>query len=88
MSLGALEDKWTSFGWEVFPVDGHNVTEILNAFDRAATVIGKPSVLIAKTLKGKGCSFCEGKVEYHGVAPTSEECACALDELGCKCEEK
>ena len=85
MSLGSIADKWTAFGWEVFCVDGHSLDQIINALDRAQTVKGKPSVIIAKTLKGKGCSFCEGKVEYHGAAPSTEECACGIEELGCKC---
>ena len=85
MDLGSIRDKWAAFGWNVFCVDGHNLEQIMDALDEAETVKGKPSVLVAQTLKGKGCSFCEGKVEYHGVAPSDEECACGLDELGCKC---
>lgn len=85
MNIGPLMDKWASFGWEVFPVDGHSIEEIVSALHHAAAVKGKPSVIIAETVKGKGCAFCEGKVEYHGVAPTTEELKCALDELGCEC---
>jgi transketolase len=85
MDLGSIVDKWRAFGWEVLPVDGHSLKEIIGALDHSETVKGRPSAIIANTLKGKGCSFCEGKVEYHGVAPSCEELECALDELGCKC---
>jgi transketolase len=85
MDVGSIVDKWGAFGWEVFPVDGHSLNEIIDALDQAEAAKGRPSVIVANTLKGKGCSFCEGKVEYHGVAPSCEELECALDELGCKC---
>jgi len=84
MDLGPIAAKWAAFGWEVFSVDGHDLAQIIDALDKAETVKGKPSVIIAKTIKGKGCSFCEGKVEYHGVAPSTEELECGMDELRCK----
>ncbi len=85
MGLGSIADKWAAFGWNVFCVNGHSFKEILDALDQAERFKGKPSVIVAQTLKGKGCSFCEGKVEYHGVAPSVEELECGLTELGCTC---
>ena len=67
--------------WEVFRVNGHDLGEITNAFAEAGKVKQKPSILIAKTVKGKGVSFFEGKVKYHGVAPSNDELAEALAEL-------
>ena len=81
MNIEPIADKWTSFGWEVFRVNGHNFEEIIQALDKAETVKQKPSILIAKTIKGKGVSFFEGKVKYHGVAPTNNELEQALEEL-------
>ncbi|HNR12008.1 MAG TPA: transketolase [Thermodesulfobacteriota bacterium] len=85
MSLGSIADKWASFGWKVFCVDGHSFPDLIGALDQTKSVKEQPSVIVARTLKGKGCSFCEGKVEYHGVAPSAEELECALKELGCEC---
>ncbi|MDI6890529.1 MAG: transketolase [Thermodesulfovibrionales bacterium] len=80
-AIEPVASKWSAFGWNVIEIDGHNWEEILNAFDEAETVKGKPSVVLARTIKGKGVSFFEGKVEYHGVAPTQEELERALKEL-------
>ncbi|MEW6162495.1 MAG: transketolase [Nitrospirota bacterium] len=80
-AIEPVASKWSAFGWNVIEIDGHNLEEILNAFDEAETVKGKPSVILAHTIKGKGVSFFEGKVEYHGVAPTQEELERALKEL-------
>ena len=77
-----LEDKWRAFGWEVFHANGHDLKDLLDAFDAAKGIKGKPSVIIAKTVKGKGSKLFENKVEYHGVAPTDEELKIALKELG------
>jgi transketolase len=73
--------KWAAFGWNVIDIDGHDMKEILDAFDDAETVKNKPSVILAHTIKGKGVSFFEGKVEYHGIAPTPEELEKALKEV-------
>jgi transketolase len=82
MKIEPIRDKWLAFGWEVFEIDGHNFTEIISALDQAETVKNKPCLILAHTIKGKGVSFFEGKVEYHGVAPTDEELKKALFELG------
>ncbi len=82
MSLEPLADKWKAFGWKVLEIDGHNFKEILKAFDKAESVKGKPTVIIARTLKGKGVSFMEGAVGFHGKAPNEEEYEQAMIELG------
>lgn len=73
MNIEPIADKWRAFGWNAIEVDGHNIEELIKAFDDAEKIKGKPSIIIAKTIKGKGVSFMEGKAKYHGVAPTYEE---------------
>jgi transketolase len=80
-AIEPVASKWQAFGWNVIEIDGHNMEEILDALDRAEAVKGKPSTILAYTIKGKGVSFFEGKVEYHGVAPTGKELEKALKEL-------
>ena len=82
MNIEPIADKWASFGWEVFQVKGHDFQEIISALDKAETVKHKPFLIVADTVKGKGVSFFEGKVEYHGVPPTDEELEKALVEIG------
>ena len=81
MNPDPIADKWKAFGWEVFSIDGHNMKEILNAFDEAEKIKGKPSMIVAKTIKGKGVSFMENVVDFHGKAPSKEEAEKALKEL-------
>ena len=76
-----LPAKWQSFGWHVIEVDGHNVSQLIDAFEAAKTVKGKPTVIIAHTIKGKGVSFMENTASWHGKAPTPEEAERALAEL-------
>lgn len=73
MNIEPIADKWRAFGWNVVEVDGHDIDGLIKAFDDAEKIKGKPSIIIAKTVKGKGVSFMEGKAKYHGVAPTYEE---------------
>lgn len=80
-AIEPVASKWSAFGWNVIDIDGHDMEAILNAFDGAETVKGRPSVILAHTVKGKGVSFFEGKVEYHGIAPTRDELEMALKEL-------
>ncbi|MCM8756583.1 MAG: transketolase, partial [Candidatus Omnitrophica bacterium] len=82
MNLEPLRDKWLSFGWNVIQCDGHSIEELLNAFEQAKITKDKPTVIIAHTVKGKGVSFMEGVVDFHGRAPTEEEMKLALKELG------
>jgi transketolase len=77
-----LEDKWKSFGWCVINVDGHNIAELINAFEESKTIKGKPTVIIADTIKGKGVDFMENVSVWHGQAPNDEETKKALNDLG------
>ena len=81
MGIEPVHDKWQAFGWHVIDVDGHSMEEILDALNEAEGVKGKPAVIIANTTKGKGVSFFEDKVEYHGVAPSEDEYGRALKEI-------
>jgi transketolase len=81
MGIEPIADKWKAFGWNVIEIDGHNIEQILNAFAQAKQFKGKPSIIIARTVKGKDVSFMENVVNFHGVAPTKEEEAKALKEL-------
>lgn len=80
-NLEPLPDKWRAFNWHVLEVDGHNLKELTAALDKAESLKGKPTVIIAHTIKGKGISFIENKVEWHGIAPKKEELERALKEL-------
>ncbi len=82
MQVEPLSEKWKSFNWHVFEIDGHNMEDIVKTLDEAEKIKGKPSVILARTVKSKGVSFFEGKAEYHGLAPTKEELDRALLELG------
>ncbi len=77
-----LTDKFTAFGWNALEVPGHDVPALLEAFARARSCVDRPTVIVARTVKGKGVSFCEGQVKWHGRAPSDEELARALCELG------
>jgi len=80
-SLEPLAKKWESFGWKVFDIDGHSIEALKAAFDEFSLTKGKPTVIIANTVKGKGVSFMEGKCAWHGKAPNKEQLAQALAEL-------
>jgi transketolase len=87
MRLEPLVDKWQAFGWHTIEIDGHDMKEILNALEKAEKVKGQPTVIIAHTLKGKGVSFAEGVVGYHGIAPKDgrrgkESLDQALEDIG------
>jgi len=81
MNLDPLPAKWQSFGWKVIEVDGHNIAKLIEAFKEASRVKGQPVVIIAHTIKGKGVSFMENNVDFHGVAPNDIEVKLALEEL-------
>jgi transketolase len=88
MTLEPLADKWKSFGWEVIEVDGHNYQELIDAFSESEKNNGKPTLILANTIKGKGVSFMENKVEWHHGLPSAEELAQALEELSSQKEVK
>lgn len=81
VSLEPLCDKWAAFGWNVIKVAGHDHEKLLAAFEQAKCIVGKPTVIIADTVKGKGVSFMEGVVGFHGKACTSTELETACREL-------
>lgn len=76
-----FDKKFEAFNWHVITIDGHNFSEIEAAINEADTVKGKPTVIIAKTVKGKGVSFMENSVGWHGVAPNDEQYEQAMAEL-------
>jgi transketolase len=81
MGLEPLVAKWQAFGWHVIEIDGHDMNQILSAYEQAKTIKSKPTIIIARTVKGKGVSFMEGVISFHGKAPTKEEAEKALKEL-------
>jgi len=81
MSVYPLKEKFEAFGFEVFEVDGNDIDELITVFDKAKTVKGKPTAIIAKTIKGKGVSFMEDKADWHGKAPNDEEYKTAIEDL-------
>jgi transketolase len=81
MPTEPIADKWLAFGWHVQEVDGHNMGEVLNALDRADEVHARPSIIIARTTKGKGVSFMEYDNRWHGMPPNEHQYAQALAEL-------
>ena len=84
-ALEPLMDKFKAFGWYAMEIDGHDFREIGNALDRAKKIKGKPSIILAHTIKGKGISFMENVPKWHGsLAPQGDERECALRECGCE----
>ena len=82
MNIGPIMDKFKSFGWNVIEIDGHDFDQIFAALDMARETVGKPTMIIAKTIKGKGVSFMENNASWHGTAPTDSDLEKALAELG------
>jgi transketolase len=74
-------EKWESFGWNAIEVDGHDIEKLMGALDEAERVKNRPTVIVARTIKGKGVSFVERKIEWHGIAPKEEEYERAVKEL-------
>jgi transketolase len=81
MNLEPLNKKWQSFGWNVIEVDGHDLSQIIQALEKAPETTGQPTAIIARTIKGKGVSFMENNPDFHGKAPNAEEMKIALKEL-------
>ncbi|MFZ5632799.1 MAG: transketolase [Bacillota bacterium] len=81
MSPEPVADKWRAFGWDVQVIDGHDMAQILQSVEKALTAGGRPHMIIAETVKGKGVSFMENQVGWHGVAPKPDETGRALAEL-------
>ncbi len=81
LSLEPLTNKWRAFNWHVIEVDGHHIPRIIEGLQEARETVGKPSIIIAHTVKGKGVSFMERNNEFHGKAPTPQQVEQALKEL-------
>ena len=81
MPLDSLTEKWEAFNWHVQEIDGHNIDQIIDAVNKAKAVFEKPSVIIARTIPGKGVREFERRFEWHGKAPNKNEANMALDEL-------
>jgi transketolase len=79
--IGPLAPKWAAFGWNVIEIDGHDVSAVVEALDTACTVAGKPTVIIANTIKGKSISFAENNAAFHNGAMTADQLQIALSDL-------
>lgn len=81
MNIYPIDEKFRSFGFEVFTVDGNNIDELITIFEKAKTIKGRPTAIVAKTVKGKGVSYMENQAGWHGKAPKEEEYKIAMEEL-------
>lgn len=81
MEVAPLADKWRAFGWHTLEIDGHSFPAIQQALQEAEATKGKPTCIVAHTVKGKGVSFMENNPKFHGTAPTPDEVRMALQEL-------
>lgn len=82
MTVTPVDEKFRAFGWNVIVIDGHDFAQIFDAFDQARACKGTPTMIIAKTIKGKGVSFMENEAGWHGKAPNAEQIEQAVKELG------
>jgi len=82
MSPLPIPDKWQAFGWQVIEIDGHDIQAIHQALQQAKTISDKPTIIVARTVKGKGISCMENVADWHGKAPTRDECRQYISELG------
>ncbi|HAG07678.1 MAG: Transketolase domain protein [Clostridia bacterium 62_21] len=81
MEVAPVADKWRAFGWHVLEIDGHDFRQILGAVGEARETRGRPTMVVARTVKGKGVSFMENQVDWHGAAPKGDQVQQALAEL-------
>jgi transketolase len=81
LQLENVVDRWEAFGWHVLEIDGHNIEEIYDALQEAKAMTNKPSMIILNTVKGKGVSYMENNVDFHGVPPNEMEYKIAMEEL-------
>ena len=81
MNIEPLKEKYAAFGWNVCDINGHDFNAVNGAYDQFKATRGKPTAILARTVKGKGVSFMENNVEWHGKAPSPEQVALALKEL-------
>jgi transketolase len=83
MAINPIAEKWRAFGWNVIEIAGHDFTQILDALSVESRVVGKPTMIVAKTVKGKCVSYMENVCDWHGKAPSEEQVNQALEELAC-----
>lgn len=81
MNIEPIEDKWKAFGWYTIRINGHDMQQIIDALEKAKEIKGRPTIIIANTVKGKGVSFMENQVGWHGTAPNKEQMEKAIAEL-------
>lgn len=81
LDIDPLDAKWRSFNWHTIVIDGHDMRQVLEALEQARATRGKPTCIIANTVKGKGVSFMENNIEFHGMAPTPAQVKQAIEEL-------
>ncbi|MDR3590636.1 MAG: transketolase [Negativicutes bacterium] len=81
MGVAPLPEKWAAFNWHVIEIDGHDLSQVLKAFDSAKNTKGKPTMIIANTIKGKGVSYMENAAGWHGKTPSEDEAQKALAEI-------
>jgi len=81
MPIEPIADKWRAFGWHVMEIDGHDMRQVVAALEMSKLVRGRPVMVIAETIKGKGVSFMENVADWHGKAPCAEEAETALEEI-------
>lgn len=81
MNVQPIKEKFESFGFATFEVDGNDIDELITVFQKAKTIKGKPTAIVAKTIKGKGVSFMENQVGWHGKAPNEEQYVQAINEI-------
>lgn len=82
MNPSPIDEKYKAFGFHVITIDGHNIEAIMNAIEEAKNTKGKPTCILCNTVKGKGVSFMENQASWHGTAPSKEQCAAAIKEIG------
>lgn len=88
MNIEPVIEKWHVFGWKTIEINGHRISELVQALEEAVKFEGKPTIIVAHTIKGKGVSFMENKVEWHSLIPTKEQTKQALKELECNNKEE
>jgi len=81
LRLEPVKDRWSAFGWEVIEINGHDFNDIIHALNKAINVQKRPTIIILNTIKGKGISFMENNVDFHGVPPNEMERNLAIEEL-------
>jgi transketolase len=81
MGVAPLPEKWAAFNWHVIQIDGHDLSQVMAAYDEAKNTKGKPTMILANTIKGKGVSYMENAAGWHGKTPNPDEVKKALDEI-------